>query len=99
MFSFVLIAEQVTELDSFHRKVDNGWVFLHEESVLCESFDEQDNKLGQANQFELFQKIILISFIFLLRLTVELGENVVQRDLRDDVLVKLVLKEWGRGKL
>ena len=77
MFSLVFIAEQVTELDSLHRKVDNGRVFLHEEGVLCESFDEQDNKLGQTNQFKLFQKIILISFVFLFRLTVELGEYVV----------------------
>jgi hypothetical protein len=39
-----LVGEQIPKLYSFHRKVDNGRVLLHEEGVLSEPLYVQDDE-------------------------------------------------------
>ena len=44
------IGEKIAELDALDGKVDDGWVLLHKEGVLRESFDVQDDEPGNEYQ-------------------------------------------------
>ena len=73
VLGLVLITQEVTKLDSLYREIDNGWVLLNKESILCEPFDEKNDKLREAYKLKFLEEVILVCLVFPLSLSVKLG--------------------------
>ena len=82
VFLLQLGGEQVAELDRLDGKVDDGRVLLDVEGVLREALDVEDDVGREPRDLELLEQVVLVGLVLLLRLAVELGQDVVQADLR-----------------
>lgn len=46
-------------------EVDDGWVLLDKEVVLCESFDAEDEVWGKFGELEFFQEVFFVGLVLL----------------------------------
>ena len=82
VFLLQLRGEQVAELDRLDGKVDDGRVLLDVEGVLREALYVEDDVGREPRDLELLEQVVLVGLVLLLRLAVELGQDVVQAYLR-----------------
>jgi hypothetical protein len=80
--------------NSLDRKVDDRWILVDEESVFCESFDEQDDKLWQPHDFESLHKVVFVRFVLALVNSIELCKQLIQVDLRNNILAMFIDEQW-----
>ena len=75
---------------------DDSRIVLGDEFVLGEAFDVEEEI-----RWERVQEAVALAGVevFLGLEAVIFGEDGGERDLRNDVLVKLVLEQWGRGEV
>ena len=62
-------------------KVDDGGVFLHEEGVLGEALDAEDQVGRQARQFEPLDDLLFVGLVLFLLTTVKFVQDREQRHL------------------
>ena len=74
--------EKLGELDALDGEVDDGGVLLEVEGVLREPLEVEDDVGRQLGDLELLQEVVLVRLVLLLRLAVELGQDVEQRNLK-----------------
>ena len=77
--------EELGELDALDGEVDDGGVLLEVEGVLRESLEVEDDVGRQLGDLELLQEVVLVRLVLLLRLAVELGQDVEQRNLKSAI--------------
>ena len=82
VFLLQLGGEQVAELDRLDGEVDDGRVLLDVEGVLREALYVEDDVGREPRDLELLEQVVLVGLVLLLGLAVELGQDVVQADLR-----------------
>lgn len=99
LFVAFLRRQEVREIQILDREVDDRRVLLLEESVLREALDVENQILWHPCEMEATQEGVSVRAVLLLSHTVESGQKITQRDLRDDVLSKLVLEQRWRWEL
>ena len=63
-------------------EINDGGILFHEKSILREPFDVENNVTWQFRQLKTFQKVFLVSLVFLLLNSIKLGKQSKQRNLK-----------------
>ena len=73
VLGFYLFRKQISKLNAFDRKVDNGGILFNKEGVFGEPLDVEDDEPGELDQLKSLQEIVLVCLVLLLFNSIELG--------------------------